>query len=93
MNFKVRNALGALALAGLAACTPNDTTMGGALRHNIAHQVVDPDPEAKTALVEGGDGTRSAAAAEKYQKGQVKEPVVQTTTSGSGGSGGGSGPR
>ena len=76
----------ALAALPLAACTPNDTTMGGALRHDMAMQTIDPDPEYEGELVEGGDGQRSAKAVERYHKGEVKQPVAQQT----GGSGKGS---
>ena len=83
----------ALAALPLAACTPNDTTMGGALRHDVALQTIDPDPQYDGELVEGGDGMRSAKAVERYHKGEVKQPVSQQTGgSGSGrGSGGSSG--
>jgi len=70
-----------LLLPALAACTPNDTTLGGAVRHNIALQVVDPDPQAGTDLIEGGSGERAAAAIERYNKGEVTEPVTIKTTS------------
>jgi hypothetical protein len=94
--MKCRNAMmlrpAALAVAALlAGCTPNDTTMGGALRHNVALQVIDPDPQAQTDAIEGGSGVRAAAAVDRYNKGQVKQPTVTSTTSGAGGSGSGSG--
>ncbi|WP_022682799.1 hypothetical protein [Sphingobium bisphenolivorans] len=83
-------ALGAMLLMPvLAGCTPNDPTMGGAVRSNYALQVVNPDPHHEGVLVEGGEGTHSAAAVERYRKGQVKEPRSIRTTQG--GSGGGSG--
>ena len=75
----------------LAACTPNDPTLGGALRHNYAMQVIDPDPHYQGDEIEGGDGARSAAAVERYRTDKVKQPRSIRTTSGSGGSGGGSG--
>ena len=97
MNSRFRTSiiLAAAALT-LAACTPNDTTMGGAFKHNVAVQTIDPDPEYSGEQMEGGDGTHAAAATDRYLKGAVKEPVTLKTTSGSGsssGSGSGSGPR
>lgn len=82
----------AIALLALPACTPNDTSLGGALRHNMALQTTAPDPRHDEELVEGSDGQRSAKAVERYQKGDVKQPVtLQTTRStGSGASGGAS---
>ncbi len=77
--------------AGLVGCTPNDISMGGAVRHNIALQTIDPDPVAQTDAVEGGSGQRAAAAVKRYNEGGVKQPVVTSTTSGSGTSGSGSG--
>ncbi|WP_219892823.1 hypothetical protein [Aquisediminimonas profunda] len=84
-------ALSGAALA-ISGCTPNDTTMGGALKHNVAVQTIDPDPDYDGDKIEGGDGTHAAAATARYLKGSVKEPVTLTTTAGSGaGSGGSSG--
>lgn len=82
-----------IALLGLAAtaCTPNDVTLGGALKHDIAMQTIDPEPVYTGSEIEGGSGVHGAAATERYRKGTVKEPKEIKTTSGSGGgSGGGS---
>lgn len=62
-------------LAPLGACTPNDTTFGGAMRHDMALQVIDPDPQYNGTPIEGADGTRSALAVERYKQGAVKQPV------------------
>ncbi|WP_255325595.1 MULTISPECIES: hypothetical protein [Sphingobium] len=67
----------------LTACTANDPTFGGAVRSNYAMQVVNPEPQHEGTLVEGGEGTRSAAAVERYRKGAVKEPSSISTTQGS----------
>lgn len=92
MNSSNSLAVAALAALALAGCTANDTTMGGAFKHNVAMQTINPDPEYDGELVEGGDGVRSAAAIDRYQKGQVKQPATMTTTTRvSGGSGSGSG--
>lgn len=82
-----------IAAIPLAACTPNDTTLGGAVKHNIAMQVIDPDPVYQGDLMEGGSGDHAAGAAERYRKGQVKQPTSIRSTSGArGGGGSGSGP-
>lgn len=82
-----------IALLGLAAsaCTPNDVTLGGAVKHNIALQTIDPEPRYTGKDIEGGSGTHAASAMERYRKGTVKEPVsIKTTQGTSGSSGGGS---
>ncbi|ALR22491.1 hypothetical protein [Sphingobium baderi] len=72
-----------------AACTPNDPTMGGAIRTNYAQQVINPAPLYEGQEMEGGDGARAAAAVERYRTDKVKQPRTIRTTSGSGGGGGG----
>ena len=79
---------GMLLMPVLAGCTPNDPTLGGALRSNYALQVVNPDPNYEGTLVEGGEGARSAAAVERYRTDKVKAPRSIRTTQGGGGSGG-----
>ena len=83
-----------VALLGLAAtaCTPNDVTLGGALKHDLAMQTIDPDPVYRGSEIEGGSGDHGAAAVERYRTDAVKEPKsVKTTQSiGGGSSGGGS---
>ena len=91
----MRNLLVLLALSIAAAgCTPNDPTFGGAVRHNYALQVIDPDPQYAGTPSEGGSGDLGAAAVERYRTDKVKKPKSIRTTSGvsggSGGSGGGS---
>ncbi|HKY81063.1 MAG TPA: hypothetical protein VJM09_06280 [Sphingobium sp.] len=76
-----------LALPALAGCTANDPTFGGAVRSNYAVQVINPEPRYEGTLVEGGDGTRSAAAVERYRTNKVKPPATISTTSGSSGGG------
>lgn len=78
-----------LATFPLAACTPNDITLGGAWRHNNTLQVVDPEPQYAGELVEGGSGSQAAGAVERYRKGQQKQPVsIRTTNNISGGNSG-----
>jgi type IV pilus biogenesis protein CpaD/CtpE len=76
----IRNLAVALMLVPLAACTPNDTTFGGALRHNIAMQVIDPDPQYQGTPMEGGDGEVIGKAVDRYKKGAVKQTVSVKTT-------------
>lgn len=90
-----RLSLAALLIApALAACTTNDPTFGGAVKSNYAMQVINPDQQHESTLVEGGDGARSAAAVKRYRTDAVKAPATISTTSGSSGGGsGGSGGR
>ena len=81
----------ALLLGGFAAlsgCTPNDITIGAAVRNNNEAQIVEPDP--KYAEEQVADGSRVAGAQQRYRAGSVKRPTRVNTTSGSG-SGGSSG--
>lgn len=77
-------------LIPLGGCTPIDATLGGAVRQNVAVQVVNPQP----AVTSGWDtsGDRAALAMKRYRTGTVIEPHGITTTSGiQGGANGGSG--
>ena len=73
----------------LAGCTTNDPTFGGAVRSNYAQQVINPEPRYEGALVEGGEGTRSAAAVKRYRTDAVKKPESIRSTQRSGGGSGG----
>ena len=81
-----------IALLGfaVAACTPNDVTLGGAMKHNVAVQTIDPAPHYTGPEMEGGSGDHAASAVERYRKGNVKEPQTIKTTEGVSTSGGGS---
>jgi len=81
-----------IAVRGLAAtaCTPNDVTFGGAVKHNVAMQTIDPEPRYKGTVMEGGSGDHAASAMERYRKGEVKVFKATATTEGVSGSGGGS---
>lgn len=70
-------------LLALAACTPNDPTLGGAVRHNYALQVIDPDPQYAGQPNEGGSGDIAKGAVERYRTGEVKKVKSIRTTSGS----------
>ena len=71
------------------ACTPVDYGFGESVRATIAQQVVDPDPQYRGDIMEGGSAERGAAAIQRYNSGQVRQPVQTSTTSGVGGSSGG----
>lgn len=73
----------------LGACTPHDTGLGENVKHNMAMQVIDPDPQYAGDPIEGASGDRAASALERYRKGTVKEPQTIRTSNGIGGSGGG----
>lgn len=82
-----------LILAGvslLAGCTPYDPGLGEAQRWNVEQHVIDPDPEYAGEPMEGGSGMRAAAAVDRYQRGEVKQPVEVTTTTVAGAGTGGS---
>lgn len=82
----------ALLLGGLVAlsgCTPNDISIGAAVRNNNEAHTVEPDP--KYAEEQVADGSQVAGAQQRYRAGAVKKPVRVNTTSGSGSGGGSSG--
>ncbi len=91
MTIKSKLALCCLAGCGLAlvSCSPNDTTLGATVRHNIAAQIVDPDPKYEGDQTTNGDVMKGAQ--ERYRTDRVKKPKTIRTTEGGGGSGRGSG--
>ncbi len=87
---------GVLALAAALAASgcqapPNfgepEETFGAAVRHNIAAQTVDPDPQNKMAPPTY-DAVRAAKSIERYRTDKVKRPA-EIRTSDTGGSDGG----
>lgn len=87
----IKSTIALLALAAATACTPVDTTFGDAVKTDYSLQVINPDPapvSAETAVIEGGDGSRAAAATERYRKGEVKQPQSIQTSNGRSGGGG-----
>lgn len=81
MNFKIKTFVTPtclLIVTVVAGCTPNDTTLGGAVRHNYAAQVVDPDPQYEEAQTL--EGSQAEGAVERYRTDRVKKPVGQPTT-------------
>ncbi|HEV7232836.1 MAG TPA: hypothetical protein VGN36_01225 [Sphingorhabdus sp.] len=76
-----------LPLLAATACTPNDIGLGNAAKANYAAHIVNPDPSYEGPQV--ANGAQTAAAQDRYRKGNVKKPVGVKTTSGSGTSGSG----
>lgn len=98
MSFKpLAVMLVALGLGGCQSFDPvsqsPDPRFGEAVAWNKAVQIINPDPVyPPTAQQPGADGTRGAAAVDRYKKGTVKTPErMSTSSSGGGGGGGGSG--
>ncbi len=75
-----------LILLPLAGCTPIDATLGGAVRQNVAVQVVNPEPNLPDTWDSSGD--HAALAMKRFRTGNVIEPHDITTTSGIRGSAG-----
>jgi hypothetical protein len=68
----------------VSGCTPNDISMGAAVRNNNEAQIVEPDPKYTEEMV--ADGSQVAGAQERYRTGAVKKPVAVKTTTGTGSS-------
>jgi outer membrane murein-binding lipoprotein Lpp len=54
---------------------------GRATRNNIAAQVADPEPRYARKVEPAANGVRSVTASQRYERGQVTPPVVQSTSS------------
>ena len=90
--MKTKSVVIAVSLLALGACAPVDPSFGEAFRWDMAQQVIDPDPTYEGVVMEGGSGERLEGAVDRYNKGQVKEPVtLSTSQSSTGGGGSGSG--
>lgn len=74
-------ATGACAL--LSGCVdpqkPMQRDYGWAVRSNIAAQTADPDAKYARRVDPAASGDRAAAASERYEKGQVIEPSIEST--------------
>lgn len=74
----------ALACVGMAAaCTSLDQPtpgFGNAVMHNMAAQVINPDPQPDMTLSEM-DGERTKDAIQRYREGKVKRPAHMGTSS------------
>lgn len=80
IDRSLRGSLLLLAASGvLAGCTPNDVHFGGAVRHNIEAQTVEPDPQYAGPAATSAD--KMAGAVERYRTDRVKQPVEVDTTS------------
>jgi len=89
------------ALLGLAGCyssrTPLSADFGDALEQNLAAQVADPDAVYKRTEEPASNGQRAAAAADRYNRGEVTPPqslgtsTVRTGNNAGGSAGGGGG--
>lgn len=83
----------AAVLVLLGACAPYSQTkgplhegMGNAVRHNMAQQIVNPEPESANKAEPEMDGQRAGLAMERYHTGTVKDATAPVSTSaGSGG--------
>jgi hypothetical protein len=72
-----------------AGCTPNDITLGAAVRNNKEAQIVEPDPQYSDAQT--ADGSQVAGAQARYRTDRVKKARTIRTTTGTSGSGSSSG--
>ncbi len=71
-----------LALLALGACgtqEPLGRGFGNSVRHNMAVQIVNPEPSTVSPLY---DGEHAAKAIKKYHEGSVTVPESVTTTGG-----------
>ncbi len=77
----------AVAAAALAGCVqdrsaPIGPDFGNSVKHNLAAQIIDPNPR----HADGGrvdmDGARAASAYQRYREGKVKSVKAESTTSG-----------
>jgi type IV pilus biogenesis protein CpaD/CtpE len=64
---------------------------GHAVRANIAAQVAEPEPHYLRQVEPASNGARAVSAVDRYEHGEVHEPVTQKTSSVSSGGGGGGG--
>jgi type IV pilus biogenesis protein CpaD/CtpE len=81
--------LTALGLGGCVQGNTVDPDFGVAVRQNIAAQIADPAPNYVRADPPASDGSRTALAQQRYEKGAVIAPVTQSTSTVSAGGGGG----
>lgn len=68
-------------LAALAACAPRETVapdFGAAVRHNMAVQIIPPEPDRDEPA--GMDGRRAGDAWDRYRGGRTIPPVPMSTS-------------
>lgn len=82
-------------ILGLAGCypeyQPEDHGMGDSIVHNVAEQVVNPEPD-KSIAPTNLEGNRAAASYSRYQSDRVIQPVGETISNIGGGTGAGAAP-
>ena len=82
--------IGMVFVLGACQAPPNfgepEETFGAAVRHNIAVQTVDPNPQNKMAAP-AHDAAKAARSIARYQTDQVKKPAEIRTSDAGGGSG------
>lgn len=85
--------VGGISLGGCMETNSGNANLGAAVRHNMALQIIDPNPTYKGDAVPGGNGARTAVAQERYQTDKVEKPERLRTSdvSGDDGDSGGSG--
>ena len=94
MFSKLRISVLAAATIALGGCNTTykdigspDPAFGEAVKYNAAVHTIDPDPVYTAEGAQPGDnGEHASQAMRRYRTGQVKQPSVETTTSGGGGS-------
>jgi hypothetical protein len=69
-----------LAFLAVSACTPNDIGLGDAAKANYSAHIVEPEPVYTEAMV--ANGVQTAAAQDRFRKGNVKKPRSIRTTGG-----------
>lgn len=77
-----------LSALGLTGCVQGNTVnpdFGVAVRQNIAAQIADPAPRYARTEPPASDGARTALAQQRYQKGTVIQPQLESTSSVGGG--------
>lgn len=74
--------LATFTLLALAACAPQPTIspdFGASVRHNMAAQIINPEPRPAEAPP-GQDGARAQSAIERYRAGKVTKPASMSTS-------------
>lgn len=71
--------------AAISGCGQPETLspdFGNAVRHNIATQIIDPEPPSAAAGAPDLAGERAGQAYGRYREGKVEEPAPISTTNG-----------
>ena len=98
MSLRSAFVFGAVAAAGslLAGClSPQhglEPDFGRAVRNNVAAQIADPEPRYARKDEPASNGVRAAAAARRYEHGEVIQPATQSTSQVAAAASGGGGP-